>query len=1028
MYKFAITRPITTLMIFLSLVIFGLMSFSKMNTVLFPKVDFPIVTVQTYYYGADPETIESKVTEKIEEAVSSIAGLDKLTSVSSENVSVVTLIFDIEVDITEAANDARDKISALRLDEGVEKPVVSKLDIGSAPVLSLFVASSKVEPSKLMLTVDEQIKPMIERLRGVGNINVIGYQDRQIRIYPDPFALRKYGISAMDLKQLIQASNIKMSGGKLVTEKDQVMVTVKANATTVEELENFEILQGVKLREIARVEDGIKDAESLSTLNGEPGIILQIQKISDANTLNVIAGIKKVIPQIEERIGSDYKLQYFNDTSNFINASLDHVLFDLIYGAILAILIVFFFLRNATATIVSAIAIPTSIIGTFFLMDVFGYELNKVSMLGLTLAIGIFIDDAIVVIENIYKKMEAGLNKVEAATEGTREIAFSILAISAMLLAVFIPVSMMGGIVGKFFNAFAFTVAIGIFISYFVAIMLIPALSARVLQKGESRFYHFTEPLFVWIDKSYVKIVGATVKYAKTTILAAFLILIGSFSMASLIGMDFAPKEDKSEIEVTLKAPVGVSLQEMYKRSEALAEEVRKNPFVEYTALTVAYNTTRDANRAQIYVKLQDVAKRTTTQEEIIVALRAALKGFEGFDRIAVADIPNIKGAGASSPFVMVVQGPDLDDLQTAADKIITRMAANKGIVDISTNYETGKPELAIEIQRESSTNLGVSAQEISGIIATVLSSDRAISQFEENGKQYDITMRFSDTYRKTVDDLKRLEVKTINGDYIALEGLVNFVESKGPVSINHYNRQRQISIEANLAGAPLGEAVKTALNGIEEDLGKTMKYSFLGMAEEMGKMGKEFGMAFGLAFLMMYIILAALYESLLQPLIIMVALPLSFIGVLLALIIAGKNFNLFTMMGIILLMGMVGKNAVLLVDFANQQLRKGATVTEALIMAGEKRLRPILMTTFAMVFAMLPLVFMKGAGYESNSPMATAVVGGLISSMLLTLIVVPAIYKFLSPLDLWMRKFYDLDFMKLKKSSDKPAKDSETH
>lgn len=1012
MYKFAITRPITTLMLFLSLVIFGLMSFSSMNTVLFPKVDFPIVTVKTVYYGADPETVESKVTEKIEEAVSSVAGLDKLNSESSENVSVVTLIFDIEVDITEAANDVRDKISAIQLDSGVEKPVVSKLDVGSAPVLSLFVASDKVKSTRLMQTVDEVIKPMLERQRGVGSINIIGYQDREIKIYPDPFALRKYGISAVDLKQLIQASNVKMSGGKLITDKDQIMVTVEANANSIAELENFEILQGVKLRDIARVEDTLEDAESLSTFNAKPGVILQIQKISDANTLNVIAGIKKVIPDIEERIGSDYILQHFNDTSNFINASLDHVLFDLIYGGILAIIIVFLFLRNLTATIVSAIAIPTSIIGTFFLMDLFGYELNKVSMLGLTLAIGIFIDDAIVVIENIYKKIEAGLDKVEAANEGTREIAFSILAISAMLLAVFIPVSMMGGIVGKFFNAFAFTVAIGIFISYFVAIMLIPAVSARVLKKGESRFYHMTEPIFVFIDKSYVKLVGMTVKYAKTTILATFLILFASFSLAGGIGMDFVPKEDKSEFEITLKAPIGVSLEEMQRRSEAVAELARKNEYVEYTALTVAYNTARDAHKAQIYVKLRDVSKRKVTQEEIIVETRKALAGFKGFETIAVADIPNIKGAGAATPFQMIIQGNDFDSLQATVDKIVARMVSNPGIVEISTNYESGKPELTIDIQREASTHMGVSAEEISGIIATVLSSDRAISQFEEGGKQYDITMRFSDEYRRTVEDLKRLEVKTVNGDFVALEGLVNFVESEGPVSIHHFNRQRQISISANLDGIPLGEAVDTALKGIAEDLGPGMKYAFLGMAEEMKKMGKEFGIAFGLAFLMMYIILAALYESLLQPLIIMVALPMSFIGVLLALIIAGKNFNLFTMMGIILLMGMVGKNAVLLVDFANQQLRKGSSVTEALVLAGEKRLRPILMTTFAMVFAMLPLVIMKGAGYESNSPMATAVVGGLISSMLLTLIVVPSIYKFLSPLDIWMRKFYDLDFM----------------
>ena len=980
-----------------------------MTVALFPKVDFPIVSIKTMYYGADPKSVESKVTDKIEEAVSSVAGLDKLNSTSNENVSVVTLIFDMEVDLTEATNDVRDKISALSLGAGIENPIVSKLDIGGAPVLSLFVASDEVEAKELMQVVDLVVKPNLERIAGVGSINVIGYQDRQIRIYPDPFSLRKYGITAMQFKQLIQASNIKMSGGKLINNATQTMVTVHANVTSIDELKNLEILEGVRVSDIAKVEDGLADQESVSTLNGKPGVVLQIQKISDANTLNVIKAVKEVMPDIKKRLGDAYTLQEFNDTSSFIQASLDGVMFDLIFGGILAVLIVFAFLRNFTATIVSAIAIPTSIIGTFFLMDLLGYDLNKVSMLGLTLAIGIFIDDAIVVIENIYKKMEQGLSNVEASIEGTKEIAFSILAISAMLLAVFIPVGFMGGMVGQFFNAFAITVAIGILISYFVAIMLIPAVSARVLQKGETKFYTMTEPIFVWIDNVYVKIINFTVKYAKSTIIMAFLIMIVSFSMAGKIGMDFAPKEDKSEIEVTLKAPIGVSLEEMKKRSEAIAVEVRKNEFVEYTSLTVAYNATRDANRAQIYVKLRDVKKRIVSQAEIIADLRSKLKGFKGFDIIAVADIPNIKGAGANVPFQLLIQGDDLDALQVVADKIIKRMETNEGIVEINTNFESGKPELSIDIIRQNATNLGISAQEVSGIISTVLSSDRAMSQYEEAGKQYDITLRFSDENRKTVDDLRVLEVKSMKGQYVPLEGIVKFKETTGPVSINHYNRQRQITINANIQGIGLGSAVDTAIKGIEDDLEAGMKHQLLGMAEEMKKMGKEFGLAFGLAFLMMYIILAALYESLIQPLIIMVALPMSFIGVLLALLIAGKSFNLFTMMGIILLMGMVGKNAVLLVDFANQQVRKGVSVAEALTLAGEKRLRPILMTTFAMVFAMLPLIFSKGAGYESNSPMAIAIVGGLISSMILTLIVVPSIYKFFSPLDLWMRKYYEV-------------------
>ncbi|KIM09325.1 MAG: acriflavin resistance protein [Sulfurovum sp. PC08-66] len=1012
MYSFAIKRPITTLMIFVSLIFFGYMSYVRMPVALFPKIDFPVVAIQTMYYGADPKTVESKVTEKIEAAVSSVSGLDKLNSTSNENVSIVTLMFNMDVDVDTAVNDVRDKISALKLDSQVEKPIVSKLDLGAAPVLSLFVASDKVTSIELMKRVDGTIKPALERLVGVGNINIIGYQDRQIRIYPEPFALKKYGITATQFKQLIQASNIKMSGGKLIASTDQKMVTIQANAQSLEEFKNFEILEGVRIHDIARVEDGLEDPESVSLLNGKPGVILQIQKISDANTLDVIKRVKAALPDVQERLGSDYELQSYNDTSYFIQASMDQVMFDLIFGALLAVAIVFLFLRNLTATIVSAIAIPTSVVGTFFLMDVFGYELNKISMLGLTLAIGIFIDDAIVVIENIYKKLETGMTKVDAAIEGTREIAFSILAISAMLLAVFIPVGMMGGIVGQFFNSFAITVAVGILISYFVAIMLIPAVSARILHEGESKFYHMTEPIFLAIDRFYVRIVRTTVKYAKTTIFVTVLILAASVSLAGKVGMDFVPKEDKSEIEVTLKAPIGINLETMKAQSEAIAAKVRQHPEVLYTALTVAYNSTRDAHKAQLYVKLTDVKERKVGQNEIILELRKTLAGTAGFEEIQVTDIPNIKAGDTNAPLQLVLQGDDLEVLRQSADKVMTRMKAHTGIVDVTSNYDPGKPELSIEILRQSATLAGVSAQEISEVISNALSSDRAISQYEENGKQYDITLRFPDEYRKSAQDLKYLEVKSASGGFVPLESVVRLHDTKSAVSISHYNRQRQIMVMANVQGIPLGEAVTATLDGIDADLAPGMKYQLMGMAEEMKKMGAEFGFAFGLAFLMMFIILAALYESLIQPVIIMVALPLSFIGVLLALYLTGKSFNLFVMMAIILLMGMVGKNAVLLVDFANQQVRKGMGVAEALVLAGEKRLRPILMTTFAMVFAMVPLILSKGAGFESNSPMATAIAGGLISSMILTLVVIPAIYKFMSPLDLWMRKFYDLDFM----------------
>lgn len=1012
MYKFAINRPITTLMLFLSLVFFGMMSFSSMPVSLFPKVDFPMVTVKTMYYGADPKSVESKVTDEIEEAVSTIGGLDKIISTSSENISLVTLMFDMEVDINEATNEVRDKISSAVLPSEVEKPIVSKFDVGGAAVLSLFVASESVDTKTLMHTVDTKIKPKIQRIRGIGGINIIGYRDRQIRIYPKPFALNKYNLTSTELKKLIQANNVKQSGGKLIDKSTELMVSFEGNLKSVDGIRNMQILPGILLKDIAKIEDALEDENSLSSLNGKPGVILQIQKISGENTIDIINAIKAELPRIQRNIGDDYVLQTFNDTSNFILSSINQVKFDLIFGAILAIIIVFLFLRNITATIISAVAIPTSIIGTFFILDIFGYELNKLSLLGLTLAIGIFIDDAIVVIENIYKKLESGLSKIDAAFEGTKEIAFSILAISAMLMAVFIPIAFMGGIVGQFFNAFAITVASGIFISYFVAILLIPTLGARVLSSGESAFYHKTEPIFKALDEAYVKIVQWTVSKPKRTLLIAFVIMIGSFALGGFIGNDFAPKEDKSELQVTLKADNGINLSTMHDKSSLIADALKKSEYVEYVALTVAYNTAREPHKAQIYVKLKPIRERDKTQAEIINMFRDQLLGKQGL-QVAVANIPDIKGAGADVPFQLLINGNDFDELETVANKLIKAMEAKEGIVDIDTNFESGKPQLSVNILRESSMNKGILAKDISELITTTLSSDRAISQYEEGGKQYDITLRFDDKNRQTVENLKQLQIKTKDGYTVALEGLVDFEKAKGPVSINHFNRQRQITVSADLKGIVLGDAVTVAYASMKEVLPKSMSFTLLGMAEEMEKMGKEFGMAFGLAFLMMFIILAALYESLVQPIIIMVALPLSFIGVFIALAATGKSFNLFTMMGIILLMGMVGKNAVLLVDFANQQLRKGIDVQTALINAGEKRLRPILMTTFAMVFAMLPLVLSKGPGFESNSPMATAIVGGLISSMVLTLVVIPAIYKLMSPIDLYLRKYYDFDFMK---------------
>lgn len=1009
MYKLAINRPITTLMYIVTLVIFGFMSFKSMPSALFPNIDFPMVTVKTVYPGAESSTIESQVTDKIEEAISRIGGIDSITSTSSEGVSVVMVKFFLERDINEATNDVRDKVAAVILPKDAKTPLVSKLDIGGAPVVNIFLTAKKDNIKDLMLFADEKVKPKLQKINGVGAINIIGYKDREIKIFPDPNLLNKFGITVTELNGIIARENVKIGGGKLISESKEYTLKTKADALSVRELENIKIKDHIKLKDIAKVVDTLSDAKSYASYNGKEGVMLEVQKISGTNTIDIVQRVKDAVPALTQIAGDEYNVKILNDTSPFIINSLEHVQFDLIYGAFLAVIIIFLFLRNFTITLVSAFSIPASIFGTFALMDYMGFDLNKMTLIGLTLAIGIIIDDAIVVIENIYKKMEAGMGKFEAAYHGTKEMAFTILAISAMLLAVFVPVSFMSGIVGKFFESFAMTVGFAVIISYTVALSFIPSLSARTLRKGESRFYDLTEPIFRGLEKVYDVILRLVLRFKIITLILVFAGFFGSLSLFPKIGMDFIPKEDKAEFEIKIKADAGVSLEQMIKQSKVIEDVVRKNKNVLYTTLSVGYNTAQEKHKSMIYVKLNDKDQRSLNQEEVIQNFRDELKPYGKDMFITAAAIPAIKGAGVSVPYQIVLKSDSFEDLKTASKKLTDYLAEKKGFVDIDTNLDAGKPQVDINIIRSNANRLGISASQIASAIATAFSSDLEISYFEEKGKQYNITLRFDDNERVSIEDIKKIQLRTKDDALVYLDGLVQFTESKALATINHFDRQRQVTIYSDLFGLDLGGAVNYTREGIDDLLPESVGYRFTGFAEEMEKTGKAFGVAIGLSMILMFIILAILYESLIQPIIIMMALPLSIIGVMLALYFSGLQFSLFVMIGFMLLMGMVGKNAVLLVDFANIAMEKGSSAEEALIEAGEKRLRPILMTTIAMVFAMLPLAMGTGLGSETKAPMAIAVIGGLLSSMVLTLLIVPVMYRLIVPLDRWFRKFYEV-------------------
>lgn len=993
-------------MLVLSLVVFGMISFRSMPVALFPNIDFPIVTIQTAYPGADPESVESKVTDKIEEAVSGVDGIDKLISTSYEGLSVVTVQFELTKDIEEATNDVRDKIGSLNLDADVESPSVQKVSASGAASIKLFISTKTGDRVALMRFADEQIKPKLQRIQGVAKIDIVGYRDREIRIFTDPFLLNKYGISSDVLQARITAENVRSGGGKLISSTNEFILKTRADASSIEQLKSIIIVPGVRLCDIARVEDGLKDAKSFSSYNDHEGVLLEVQKIAGTNDLEVISDVKELMPSLTTLAGKSYDLALVEDQSQKILVNIDNVKFDLIYGSILAVLIVFFFLRNLTATIISALAIPTSIIGTFGMIDLMGYDLNRLTLIGLTLAIGIFIDDAIVVIENISKKIEHGMEPLEASFHGVKEIAFSILAISSMLLAVFVPVAFMGGIVGKFFNSFAMTVASGVLISYFVAIMFIPTVGARLLSGGESKYWEKTEPIFQKLDLFYRSILARLLRFKWLTVIGVLSVLVFSFSLAGKVGGTFVPMEDMSEMRVMIKAPVGVSLEAMKKEVEPMLKTMEEDKRIEKIVLSIGYNAAEEAHKAMIYAKLLPVGEREGL-EEIIQSYRETFKSYSHLT-ISVEDVPPIDTGESNAPIQVVLTGPDLKSLETKSTALIKMLKETEGVTDIDSDFEPGKPEVRISVNRESAQRLGISAEQIARSIGSTYSSDSAISNFEQNGRQFDITLRTADEYRSLTQDLKKMQIQTSEGEMVMLDGLVTLETTKGAASINRFDRERKILVTANLDGAPLDGVVSMIDEKLPAILGEGYTYRYTGDIERMQETAEAFGFTVLLAVVLIYLILAALYESLIQPFIIMVAMPLSFTGVILALFLSSNPFSIFVMIGIILLLGMVGKNAVLVVDFANNAIKEGKNVDEALLEAGEKRLRPILMTTFAMIFAMLPLALGGGAGHESNAPMAIAVIGGLISSTLLALFIVPVLYRLMYPMDARLRTYYE--------------------
>ncbi|BEG56882.1 Acriflavine resistance protein AcrB [Helicobacter sp. NHP21005] len=1012
MYKFAIQRPITTLMFACMIVFFGTMALKKISVALFPNIDFPIIVVKTAYPGASADIVESKVTDKIEEAVMSVDGIKKVTSNSARNVSIVVVEFVLEKPIMTALNDIINKVSSVSFnDPNIRRPSIDKVDTSGQAILSIFLASKTKTPAELNDHAKNIIKPMLQKVEGVGNVQLQGYEEKQIRIYADPSLMNKYGLTYNDLYNTLKTQNLEMDGGKIISPKKNYAILVDGNSYTLQELGDIQIGNHVRLRDIATIEKGIDPDITYASYGHDQGIVLEVQKIAGANEIKIVDAIYKELDAMRA-VSPGYELRPFLDTTDYTRHSIKDVRFDLILGGILAVSVVFVFLRSFSITFVSAMSIPISIMGTFALIKWIGFSLNMMTMVALTLSIGIIIDDAIVVIENIHKKLEAGMDKRTASYEGVHEIAFAIIAISAMLLSVFIPVGNMSGVVGRWFQSFGITVALAITISYFVVVTVVPMLSSLIVSPEQSALYKRTEPFFQKMEKSYAKLLGWLLNHKLLVGLVVAGIFAASLHVAGKLGMEFLLKEDRGKFYVYVKAQTDISLKAMLAKMKALQAVIEKDPDVEFDSMQVGYGNIQSTFKGKFYVKLKKDHKKNqfVIMEEMRQKLRAIPEA-KDLQSINLAEVPLV-GGGDSSAFQVFVYAPTQKLVDASVAKLrhfLLESPEMKGkVAGYHTNTSDYQTQYQLRILRAATVKYGVTAQDIANVVSNAFSGENRVSYFKEAGKEYDIIIRVPPDKKMSLDDIKRLQIKNKSGKLMFLDGLIEVVERKVASNITRYNRQRSVTVLARPAkGASLGELLSQVEKHKDQWLAKGAAFRFTGESDRLKESNQAFGVAIVTAFILIYMILAALYESLLEPLIIMVTMPLSFSGAFFALGMVHQSMSLFSLMGLILLIGMVGKNATLIIDIANDRRKEGHSIEEAIVLAGESRLRPILMTTIAMVCGMLPLAIAVGQGSAMKSPIGIAMSGGLLVSMALSLLVVPIFYRLLAPLDDKLKKFY---------------------
>ncbi len=1015
----SIKRPAFITMIFTALAALGIFAYSQMGVDLLPKMDWPMVSIVTIYPGAGPREVESAVSKPIEEALSSLNGLKHIRSFSNENVSVLLAEFSFTTNVEVATNEVQRKVDGVRADlpREIYTPTVTKSDINDFPIVRIAMSGANLDARALHQFADEHVAQRLEQLPGVSSVEIVGGLVREIRIEVDNERLRAYNLSILQVSQALQRENLDFPTGKINSPESQYIVRVAGQFKSPEAMNSIVLAaQGdskIYLRDVANVLDTYNEDVTYTRLNGEPAIGLYLQRQSGSNSVQVAQLVRKELAKIEAEQRGDIHFEVAQDITQFTLHSVDEVKRDLGLAVLMVALVLFVFLHSFRNSFIVLLSIPTSLVTTFIMMQVFGFTINLVSLMALALVIGILVDDSIVVLENIHRHLEHGEEPKVAALKGRNEIGFAALAITLVDVVVFLPIALIGGIVGKIFKEFGLTIVVSTLLSLFVSFTLTPMLASKWSRAGRTTFrwrwlHHMIDKFEAWQDKlneRYRHLLAWSLDHRKTIVATSFGLLIASLALVplGLVGSEFMSEADRGEFAINLEMPIGTALNLTDNATQRVESILASLPEVTRYLATVGksqneWTSAKRPNVAQIAVTLKEKRKRERSTAEVMNIIAQQTAKIPGL-QVRMSPI-SMFGAAQEAPLQIEVKGPDLETLAKVAEQVVHITANVKGTRDVKSSWEEGQPEIQVSVDRDRAAQLGLTLGEIGVALRTALEGDIA-TKFKDGNSEFDTRVVLAKTNRSNPADVEKVTLVNYRGERIFLGQVADIYYGKGPTMISRKDRERLITVSSQLSGeAPLGQITQEIqARGAQIELPPGVTIAYAGDVQNMQDMFRDMMIAIMFAALFVYMIMVALFESYAHPFTIMFSIPVALVGSLTALALTGQTLNMFSMIGLLLSMGLVTKNAILLVDRANDQRSRGLSVREALLEAGFTRLRPILMTTLTMVLGMTPLALALGAGSEIRQSMAIAVIGALISSTLLTLVLVPVVYTYVEGL-----------------------------